>query len=209
VAPYASKGEVKLRISAQAPTEAEALALITPVEHQLRQRIGADCYGADGDTLSSVVGQLLRQHQHTVAVAESCTGGGLGQALTTMPGSSSYFLGGVIAYSNAVKESLLNVSATDLAEHGAVSPIVAQQMAVGVRDRLGATWGISITGIAGPDGGTEAKPVGLVYIGLAGPEGYLESHEHRFATYRGRDWVRWLSTCTALDQLRRQYLKVV
>ncbi|MEB3230520.1 MAG: competence/damage-inducible protein A [Leptolyngbyaceae bacterium] len=209
VAPYASKGEVRLRISAQAPSKAEALALIAPVEAQLRQRIGVDCYGSDDDTLSSVVGQLLHQHQHTVAVAESCTGGGVGQALTAIPGSSSYFFGGVMAYSNAVKESLLNVSPADMAEHGAVSHIVAQQMAVGVRDRLQTTWGISITGIAGPDGGTETKPVGLVYIGLAGPDGYLDSQEHRFAAYRGREWVRWLSTCTALDQLRRYLLNVL
>ncbi|MGK7890180.1 MAG: competence/damage-inducible protein A [Leptolyngbyaceae cyanobacterium] len=207
VAPYASKGEVRLRISAQSPSEAEALALITPVEQQLRQRIGDDCFGSDSDTLSSVVGQLLRQHQHTIAVAESCTGGGLGHAFTSMAGSSSYFGGGVIAYSNAVKETLLKVSAMDLAEQGAVSHPVAQQMALGVRDRLKTTWGISITGIAGPDGGTETKPVGLVYIGLAGPNGYLDSQAYRFAAYRGRDWVRWLSTCTALDQLRRQFLR--
>ncbi|NEQ96520.1 MAG: competence/damage-inducible protein A [Cyanothece sp. SIO2G6] len=209
VAPYASKGEVRLRISAKAPSEAEALALIAPVEQQLRQRISDDCFGTDDDTLSSVVGQLLRQHQHTIAVAESCTGGGLGQALTAIPGSSSYFGGGVIAYSNAVKETLLNVSAPDLAEHGAVSHPVAQQMALGVRDRLGTTWGISITGIAGPEGGTETKPVGLVYIGLAGPHGYIASQDYRFAAYRGREWVRWLSICTALDQLRRQYPNVL
>ena len=206
VAPYASRGEVRLRISARADSEAAAKALIAPVEQQLRQIIGEECYGADDDTLSSVVGDYLIQRQQTLSVAESCTGGGLGQLLTVTPGSSRYFVGGVIAYSNEVKNRLLAVNADILEEHGAVSHPVAQQMALGVRDRLGSTWGLSITGVAGPDGGTEIKPVGLVYIGLAGPNNYVTSVEHRFAAYRGREWVRWLSACTALNQLRQQLL---
>jgi nicotinamide-nucleotide amidase len=205
VAPYANNGEVKLRISAQAESEAAAQTLIAPIEQQLKAIGGLDYYGADDDTLASVVGHLLRTTQGTLAVAESCTGGGLGQMITAVSGSSSYFWGGVISYDNSVKISLLKVDPSTLAEHGAVSAIVAEQMAAGVRDRLNTTWGLSITGIAGPGGGSETKPVGLVYIGLAAPNGHIVSFEHRFGA-RNRDWVRYLSACTALDHLRRQLL---
>lgn len=206
VAPYANHGEVKLRISARADSDAVAKDLIAPVEAQLRLIGGRDCYGADEDTLAVAVGRLLLEAGETLAVAESCTGGGLGRMITEVSGSSSYFLGGIISYDNQVKVNLLGVKAEDLAEFGAVSDAVAQQMATGVRSRLETTWGLSITGIAGPGGGTEAKPVGLVYIGLAGLNGEVESFAYRFGTLRGRDWIRNLSVCTALDQLRRKLL---
>jgi nicotinamide-nucleotide amidase len=203
VAPYANNGEVKLRISALANSDTAAQDMIAPVEQQLRQIGGLDCYGADGDTLASVVGELLQTAQSTLAVAESCTGGSLGGMITAISGSSSYFWGGVISYDNSVKIGLLGVNPDDLAEQGAVSHVVAAQMAAGVRDRLKTTWGLSITGVAGPTGGTPSKPVGLVYIGLASPEG-VQSFEHRFGALRGRDWIRHLSACTALDHLRRE-----
>jgi nicotinamide-nucleotide amidase len=208
VAPYANKGEVKLRISAHAKTTEEAEQIITPIEQQLRQIGGLDCYGANSDSLASVVGALLKSTQATLAVAESCTGGGLGRMITEVSGSSAYFWGGVISYDNAVKVELLGVNSDDLTQYGAVSAIVAEQMAAGVRDRLKTTWGLSITGIAGPDGGTASKPVGLVYIGLAGLEG-VQSFEQRFGALRGREWVRHLSTCTALDHLRRKVLTLI
>ena len=203
VAPYASKGEVKLRVSAKAANEAAAQDLIAPVEKQLQDIAGLDYYGADENTLASVVGQLLLAAGETLSVAESCTGGGLGQMLTEISGSSSYFWGGVISYDNSVKIGLLGVNPEDLAKFGAVSSIVAEQMAVGVRSRLGTTWGLSITGIAGPNGGTDTKPVGLVYIGLAGSN-EVESFEYRFGTARGRSLIRHLSSCNALDNLRRK-----
>jgi nicotinamide-nucleotide amidase len=203
VAPYANNGEVKLRISARAESQAAAEALIAPVEQQLRQIGGLDCYGADEDSLPSVVGNLLKLNHATLAVAESCTGGGLGEIITAIPGSSSYFWGGVISYDNQVKVGMLGVDPVVLTQEGAVSHPVAKQMAAGVRDRLGTTWGLSITGIAGPDGGTETKPVGLVFIGLAGAGG-VESFEYHFGASRGREWVRHLSASTALDQLRRK-----
>jgi nicotinamide-nucleotide amidase len=206
VAPYANNGEVKLRISARADSEAIAQHMIAPVEQALRDIGGLDCYGADDESLASVVGTLLRATQSTLAVAESCTGGGLGKLLTEVPGSSGYFLGGVISYDNPVKTQLLGVDAIDLARQGAVSATVAAQMAIGVRDRLGSTWGLSVTGIAGPDGGSATKPVGLVYIGLAGPE-RVQTYEHQFGALRGREWVRHLSAATALDQLRREMLQ--
>lgn len=208
VAPYANHGEVKLRISALADSELAARQKIEPVEQQLRQIGGMDCYGADEDSLSSVVGSLLHAANSTLAVAESCTGGGLGELITAVPGSSSYFWGGVIAYENSVKVNLLGVNAEDLDTQGAVSHRVAQQMAAGVRDRLQTTWGLSITGVAGPGGGTETKPVGLVFIGLAGPDG-IQSFENRFGAPRGREWIRELSARTALDHLRREILRKI
>ncbi|MBW4539251.1 MAG: competence/damage-inducible protein A [Myxacorys chilensis ATA2-1-KO14] len=205
VAPYANLGEVKLRISARATSENAASALIAPVEQELRQIAGIDCYGVDEDSLASVVGDLLTTAQSTLSVAESCTGGRLGQMITTISGSSTYFMGGIISYDNAVKEALLGVDSQALEQVGAVSAIVAEQMAVGVRARLNTTWGLSITGIAGPGGGTDTKPVGLVYIGLASPED-VTNFEFRFGD-RGRDWVQRASACSALDQLRRRLLE--
>jgi nicotinamide-nucleotide amidase len=206
VAPYASHGEARLRISAKAPTHEAALGLIEPIEAGIKTLMGADCYGTDDDTLAIVVGRLLLQRQQTLAVAESCTGGGLGHMLTTVAGSSAYFEGGVIAYDNRVKSNLLNVDETALVQQGAVSSIVAEQMALGAKAALKTDWALSITGIAGPGGGTADKPVGLVYIGLATPEGLVLSFEHHFASFRGRDWVRHLSACSALDHLRRQLI---
>lgn len=206
VAPYAGKGEVRLRISAKAATETEAVQLIAPVAHQIQTIAGLDYYGTDDDSLALVVGGLLKQAGQTVAVAESCTGGGLGEFLTRTSGSSAYFRGGVISYDNQVKIDLLGVNPEDLAKHGAVSDEVAQQMATGVRDRLKSSWGLSITGIAGPDGGSETKPVGLVYLGIAAPNGQVESFRYLFGESRGRDLIRWLSLSTVLDLLRRKLL---
>jgi nicotinamide-nucleotide amidase len=205
VAPYAGNGEVRLRISALSPSESAASDLIAPVEKQLREIAGLDYYGADDDTLASVVGQLLRESGQTLGVAESCTGGGLGQMLTEIPGSSDYFWGGVISYDNSVKVKLLGVNLEDLEKFGAVSAIVAEQMASGVRSRLGTSWGLSITGVAGPNGGTETKPVGLVYIGLAAPNGEILSFENRFGVAWERSLIRHVSACTALDILRRKF----
>ncbi|AUB36739.1 pncC, nicotinamide-nucleotide amidase [Nostoc flagelliforme CCNUN1] len=206
VAPYAGKGEVRLRVSAKATSEAAAEDLIAPIEKQLKEIAGLDFYGVNNDTLASVVGQLLRASKETLSVAESCTGGGLGQMLTEISGSSDYFWGGVISYDNSVKVGLLGVNQEDLDKFGAVSAIVAEQMAVGVKTRLATTWGLSITGIAGPNGGTDTKPVGLVYIGLAGPKDEVTSFEYQFGTVRGRALIRHVSANAALDNLRRKLL---
>ncbi|MEB3188830.1 MAG: competence/damage-inducible protein A [Snowella sp.] len=207
VAPYAGMGEVRLRISSRASSEEEALAAIAPIAAQIQAIAGLDYFGKDDDTLSSVVGEKLRQKGQTVSVAESCTSGGLGAMFTEVAGSSDYFWGGVIAYDNRVKVSFLGVNPQDLAQYGAVSSPVSEQMALGVKTRLGTDWGISITGIAGPGGGSEQKPVGLVYIGIATPDGTVISQEHRFGAIRGREAVRYLGACTALDQLRRQLMQ--
>jgi nicotinamide-nucleotide amidase len=205
VAPYAGNGEARLRISAKAATESAALAAINPIAQQIRDLIGDDCYGADEDTIASVTGNLLKAVQQTVSVAESCTGGGLGHLLTATAGSSAYFWGGVISYDNQVKVNLLGVDPAVLEQQGAVSAEVACQMADGVRDRLHTTWGLSITGIAGPEGGTESKPVGLVYIGVASETG-VESFRYLYGAFRDRDFIRYLSACTAIDLLRRKLL---
>ncbi|NET62092.1 MAG: competence/damage-inducible protein A [Symploca sp. SIO2E6] len=206
VAPYAGKGQVRLRISARATTEVEAQKLIEPVAQQLQEIAGADYFGTDEDTLASVVGQLLQEADETLSVAESCTGGGLGSMLTNISGSSNYFTGGVIAYDNSVKAAVLGVQQSDLNTVGAVSEPVARQMAAGVRTLLSSSWGLSITGIAGPSGGTETKPVGLVYIGLASPDGSVECFKYQLGQNRTRSSIRQISASHALDQLRRSLL---
>ena len=201
VAPYAGAGQVKLRITARAATAAAAAALLVPVEAELRRRTGSLCFGCDDDSLASVVLQLLRQRGQTLAVAESCTGGGLGAALAAVPGASDVFLGGVIAYANAVKQELLEVSLAALEADGAVSDSVATAMAEGVRRRTGATWALAVTGVAGPGGGSGDKPVGLVHIALAGPAG-CSSEGVRFGSSRGRSWIQLLTVGEALNRLR-------
>ncbi|MFS8892682.1 competence/damage-inducible protein A [Synechococcus sp. O70.1] len=207
VAPYASQGEVRLRVTGRAPTREAAEALIAPVVEQILQISGEDYFGSDEATLASVVGELLLQRRQTLAVAESCTGGLLGQLVTGIPGSSRYFLGGIVAYDNRFKEQLLRVDPKTLQQHGAVSEPVAAQMALGAKQVFGSDWALSITGIAGPEGGTAAKPVGLVYLGLAYPEGKVEVLEYRLGSLRGREGVRWWSAQAALDCLRRRLLR--
>ncbi|MBM5796001.1 MAG: competence/damage-inducible protein A [Cyanobacteria bacterium M_surface_7_m2_037] len=203
VAPYAGSGEVKLRITARAATAEAAAQLLQPVEAEIRARSGNLCFGADDDTLASVVLEQLRRRGQTLAVAESCTGGGLGAALAAVPGASDVFLGGVIAYANSVKQGLLAVPAELLASHGAVSDPVAQAMAEGARRATGADWALAITGVAGPGGGSREKPVGLVHLAVAGPAG-CSSEGVRFGASRGRSWIQTLSAGEALNRLRLQ-----
>ncbi|MBC7220476.1 nicotinamide-nucleotide amidohydrolase family protein [Candidatus Bipolaricaulota bacterium] len=149
----------------------------------------------------SEVGRLLMHHGRTLAVAESCTGGLLAQRITDVPGASAYFRGGIVAYSNDVKEQLLGVPRAILAAHGAVSALCAQAMAEGAQVRLHADFALATTGIAGPSGGTAAKPVGLVYIALSSPEG-VEVEEHRF--HGSRREIRWTASEAALALLLRK-----
>ncbi len=206
VAPYAGAGEVKLRITARADSPELAEALLQPVERELRARAGLACYGVDGQSLAEVVLELLRRRGDTLAVAESCTGGGLGAVLAAVPGASDVFLGGVIAYANTVKQALLGVPADTLVSHGAVSDPVAIAMAEGARRATGARWSIAVTGIAGPGGGSAEKPVGLVHIAVAGPDG-TRSAGVRFGSRRGRDWIQMLTAGEAIDRLRHRLLE--
>ena len=208
VAPYAGRGEVKLRVTAHATAEAESLRLLDATEAELRQRTGSLCFGCDDQSLASVVLERLRKQQQTLSVAESCTGGGLGAELTAIPGSSDVLLGGVIAYSNALKQRLLGVSAELLEQFGAVSDPVAQAMAEGARRVTGSDWSMAVTGIAGPGGGSAEKPVGLVYIAVAGPDGCF-SQPIRLGETRGRDWVQTVSVGEALNRLRLRLMKAM
>lgn len=166
LAPLANPGEVALRLTARASTRKAARELIVPLEKAIRQRLEAYIFGCDNDSLEGVIGAALAGRKLTLATAESCSGGLLSSRLTNIPGSSNYFLGGLITYSNDAKIKLLDVKPDTLAAHGAVSPETAAAMASGVRRALAADIGIGVTGIAGPGGGSAAKPVGLVYIGL-------------------------------------------
>jgi nicotinamide-nucleotide amidase len=148
-----------------------------------------------------VVIEKLRQRGETLAVAESCSGGGLGAALTAVPGASDVFLGGVIAYANAVKQGLLGVDPLDLERWGAVSDPVAEAMALGAQRVTGSDWALAITGVAGPGGGSDQKPVGLVHIAVAGPTS-CRSEAVRFGSSRPRAWIQALSVGEALNRLR-------
>ena len=150
----------------------------------------------DAEALAQAVGAALKSRQLDIALAESCTGGLLTGALTAIPGSSDYVKGGVIAYSNEVKEQLLGVSSTTLRDHGAVSEPTAREMAEGVRQRLGTGIGVSVTGVAGPGGGSAEKPVGLVYIGVATARG---TRVRRDVWPGSRGDVRWASVRAALE----------
>ena len=160
--------ENHLKLAAFGP---EAPARLAAASAASRAVLGEAVFGEGDDDLSVVVGQALRAAGQTVATAESCTGGLIAKRLTDVPGSSAYVLGGAVAYANEVKTALLGVDPMAIAEHGAVSEPVAAQMADGIRRSLKADWGLSATGVAGPGGGTPDKPVGLVWIGLAGPDG--------------------------------------
>ena len=203
VAPYAKPGEVHLRLTAKAASVQQAREIIAPVEARIRERLGDAVFGSDQDTLEAVVLQLLRDRGEKLAVAESCTGGGLGARLTSVPGASDVFEGGVVSYSDHVKSSLLGVRAQTLAEHGAVSGQCANELAQGAKEATGADWGVSITGVAGPHGGTADKPVGLVYIGVSGPDGTTVER----CTFPGtREGVRSRSVQQALTALRERLM---
>lgn len=193
---------VRLRIRAESPGAAAAeFALLEPA---LRAAFGVAWYGVDDETLESVVGRLLRARGLTVSLAESCTGGLVGHRLTQVPGSSAYFERGFIVYSNEAKHALLGVPASMLKEHGAVSAPCAEAMARGARERAGTDVGVSVTGIAGPDGGTPTKPVGTVFIGLADRAGAVVE---RYRFDRDREGNKALSAVRALDLLRRRCLE--
>lgn len=171
IAPYAQGGEVHFRITAKASDQSTALEMISGLEQAARRCLGEYVYGIDEETLESVVVRILTERKLTLALAESCTGGLIANRVTNIPGSSETFLAGIVAYSNRAKSDFLDVPADLIRKHGAVSPEVAEAMAVGAAARVGADVALGVTGIAGPGGGTPEKPVGLVYIGLKTPDG--------------------------------------
>ncbi len=200
----AAAGDVQIHLRARCASVAEADALLAevggPIELLLHDRI----YSRNGDPLEVVVGEMLHQQGATISVAESCTGGMLGERLTVAPGSSAYFVGGFITYSNEMKIELLGVSQETLDRFTAVSPETAEAMATGARRRTGSTYALSITGVAGPDPGTEDAPKGTIYVGLADPSGVRATHR-QFLGDRTR--VRTFAVQMALDLLRRRLLE--
>ena len=191
-------GQLELHLRVVAGPEAQRT--IATVEREVRARLGDAVYGADADTLASVAGALLAARGETVGTAESCTAGLLAAALTEPPGSSVWFRGGLIVYADVLKRSLAGVAAETLARHGAVSEAVAGELAAGARERLGADWGIGVTGIAGPAGGGADKPVGTVHIAIRGPRG---ERNRRYLFHGDRGQVRAHTVNAALDGLRR------
>jgi len=200
----ASPGQIDLHIASFSErSEDEASAGAEALASALRERLGDAVYGETSDPLENVVAGLLKEAGKTVAAAESCTGGLLAHRLTNVPGSSSYFLEGFVAYGNAAKTRDLGVPAGLIAAHGAVSAPVAEAMARGARERAGSDFAVGITGIAGPSGGTPDKPVGLVFIALAGP---CPSVTARQLFFGRREFVKFQSSQKALDMLRRALL---
>ncbi len=197
-------GLVSIRVVCRASSVELAEEMFAREREEICRRCGELVVGEGDATMATVVGEWLRREGHTLASAESCTGGLLGEMLTETPGASEYFLGGIVAYDNRVKRDLLGIDDALLAEHGAGSEPVALAMATAARERLGATWGIGITGIAGPGGGSEEKPVGLVFTALAGPDGAL-ARRHVYPGDRGR--VRLRSALSALNMLRLALLR--
>jgi competence/damage-inducible protein CinA-like protein len=202
VAPLAGQGRVRLRITTRAATEKEAQDKIAPVEREVIARLGDYYFGEDDETLEGAVGRLLLERGATLALAESCTGGLLAKRLTDIPGSSAYFGEGLVTYSNESKERLLGVPHALIMDHGAVSEPVAREMAEAARRISGADYGLSVTGIAGPDGGTEAKPVGLVFVGISDSEDAFAEKLDLTAWARSRDSIRERSANQAFDLLR-------
>jgi nicotinamide-nucleotide amidase len=190
---------VDLRVTAKGLPRARAEKLVNEAIVKLRSRVGTYAYGLDDADLAAVVLEKCRASGFTLAVAESCTGGMLGERITSIPGSSDVFLGGVIAYHNDVKRNLLGVRSEDIERFGAVSEEVARQMASGVRERLGANVGVSVTGIAGPGGGTPEKPVGLIWIAVHASE----VKARRFHVGGDRTEIRQRAAQAALEMVRR------
>ena len=202
-APYAKEGEMFVRVTAKAGSQEEADEMCRPVVEEIKRRVGNFVYSVDVESLEELVVQELSARQMTIATAESCTGGWLAKRITDVSGASQVFQTGCVTYANATKEKLLGVPHEILEQHGAVSEETAKAMAEGVRALAGSSLGIGITGIAGPGGGTEEKPVGLVYIALSdGKQTWVKARKP-FGRQKNREWHRYVSASEALDMIRR------
>lgn len=199
----ARPGQVDVRLAAQGP---DAERVVREAEAIVRKFLGPQLYGLDDEDQEAALVRLLTDRKLTLALAESCTGGGIANRVTNVPGASAVLLAGLVTYSNAAKQSFLGVQADTLARHGAVSEPVAREMAEGARRQTGADYALSVTGIAGPSGGTPDKPVGTVFIGLAGPsDTAVERHLNPF----DRETFKQVTAQQALDWLRRTILSRV
>jgi nicotinamide-nucleotide amidase len=197
----ATLGSIEIHLRACAASDEDAEALLAPVADKIELALGDHVYSTKGESFEEIVGMFLMMKQKTVAAAESCTGGLLAERITRSPGSSNYFLGGAVCYSNELKTRFAGVPEALITKNGAVSKPVAQAMAEGIRKRAGASIGIGITGIAGPGGGSMEKPVGLVFIALADERG-TQVREFRFPGNRER--IRLWASTMALEMIRRR-----
>jgi competence/damage-inducible protein CinA C-terminal domain len=199
-----NKSEVEIHLLAKSHDAVDATRKLAEIADQIQEKLGKAVFSSDGESMEQVIGRMLRERGETIAVAESCTGGLIGMRLTEVPGSSGYFREGAVTYSNEAKIDRLGVPEDTIANFGAVSVETAEAMAAGMRETAKTDHAISITGIAGPDGGTEDKPVGTVCIGYSGEQG---TRSVRMVLPGDRYLVRWRSSQAALDLLRRQLLK--
>ncbi len=199
-----NKSEVEVRLAARAETEQQADAILENAADKIAAALGPAVFSTKGESLEEVVGKLLRSRNETLSLAESCTGGMVARRITEVPGSSAYFMEGAVTYANEAKVRTLNVSNETLDQHGAVSAATAEEMARGMRDRTASDHAVSITGIAGPDGGSEEKPVGTVFIGYAGKD---RVKSIQLMLPGDRYLIRWRASSAAMDYLRRQLLK--
>ncbi|MCD5397911.1 nicotinamide-nucleotide amidohydrolase family protein [candidate division NPL-UPA2 bacterium] len=196
--------EVKVKITAEDRDEKRVDEAMKTLENKIRDRLGDYLFGVDEETLEKIVGVLLSMRKKTIALAESCTGGLISHRLTNVPGSSHYFSGSVVAYSNGVKVNILKAPLRTLEKFGAVSREIVQAMAKGIRKISGADLGLAVTGIAGPGGENERKPVGLVYIALA-VNGDIYTEEHHLSGKR--ETIKLKASQVALDMVRRHLLR--
>jgi nicotinamide-nucleotide amidase len=196
-------GEIEVHLRARADSLEIAQQRVDKLAEKLEDELDESVFSRQGESLEQIVGYYLQMRAATVAVAESCTGGLIGERITSVSGSSRYFVGGAMVYSNELKNKFADVPKALITAHGAVSREVAIAMAEGIRKRCGATWGLAVTGVAGPTGGTEEKPVGLVFHALSNGES-TEVIERKFPGDRER--VRWWASQQALDMLRRKLM---
>ena len=199
-----SRVEIEIHLAARSTDPDQAEATLDELSAKIADALGPAVFALNGETMEQVVGKILSDRGETVSLAESCTGGLIGMRLTEVSGSSKYFIEGAVTYANAAKVRVLGVPEQTLIDHGAVSAETAEAMAAGIREKSGTDHAISVTGIAGPDGGTEEKPVGLAFIGYAGERG---ARSIKFVFPGDRELVRWRASQAALDYLRRQILK--
>ncbi|HSU25153.1 MAG TPA: competence/damage-inducible protein A [Pyrinomonadaceae bacterium] len=198
-----TRTEIEIHLAARSESEPEAESLLDELSQKLADALGPALFSRRGETMEETVGELLRAKRQTLSVAESCTGGLLAMRLTDVPGSSEYFMEGAVTYSNEAKMRRLGVSAEILESNGAVSSQTAEAMASGMREKSSTDFAIAVTGVAGPGGGSEEKPVGTVFIGYADNE---QSKSVKFVFPGDRELIRWRSSQAALDYLRRQLL---
>ncbi len=199
-----NKSEVEIHVAARSGDSVEAERIVDELAAELSIALGRSVFSDKGESMEEVVGRLLTELGQTVSVAESCTGGLIGQRLTSVAGSSKYFLEGAVTYSNEAKQRTLGVPAETLRDFGAVSAECAEAMAAGMRAYAGTNHAISVTGIAGPDGGSYEKPVGTVFLGYSGPQGVFS---RRIVLPGDRYLIRWRASQAALDLLRRKLEK--